>query len=129
MFKGGNVCNGLVNDGTDVTVYSTPFVVGTASTFSMHLIWTETSATFATVVTMWASNKRKPDESDDADWVEIDADGGFDGFPGLTAGAMGTTGKDFVDVGNAGGIHYRLKFVRSGGAATIDCFVAMKDNA
>lgn len=128
MYKGGDVCNGLVNDGTDSTVYSSPFLVSKGSVFSMHLKWTETSATYASVVTLWASNLDEPGLDDDTDWVEIVAGGGFDGFPGLTAGALGTSGKDFVDIGNSGAIRYRLKFVRSGGAATLNCYVGIKDS-
>ena len=129
MYKGGDVCNGLVNDGSNTTVYSNVFTVPLGSVFSMHLVWTETTATYASTVTLWASNKKNASVDDDADWVEMTSDYGFDGFPGLTAGALGTSGKDFADVGNSGAISYRLKFVRTGGAATINCYVGKKDNA
>lgn len=125
--KGGDICNDLVNDGTDATVYSNVCTLPEGSTFSAHLVWTETSATYASVVSLWASNVRNPDLSDDTDWVEMTSDYGFDGFPGLTAGAMGASGKDFVDISNSGALQYRFKFVRSGGAATIKCFVGKKD--
>lgn len=127
--KGGDVCFDLVNDGTDSTVYSNVFTVPLGTTFSMHLVWTETSATYASTVSLWASNVKNAGGADDTDWVEMTADYGFDGFPGLTAGALGTSGKDFVDVGNSGAIQYRLKFVRTAGAATIKCWVGKKDNS
>lgn len=133
MYKGGDICkqsNGaaLVNDGTDSTVYSNPLFVPLGSVFSLHLVWTQTTATYASVVTLWASNKENASLADDTDWVEIDAAGGFDGFPGLTSGALGTSGKDFVDIADAGAVQYRLKFVRSGGAATLQCFSCTKDS-
>ena len=129
--KGGDVCkqNGasLVNDGTDSTVYSTGFTLPLGDTFSMHLVWAETTATYASVVSLWASNIKNAGVSDDTDWVEMTSAYGFNGFPGLTAGALGTSGKDFADVSGSGALQYRLKFVRSGGAATIECWVGKKD--
>lgn len=130
--KGGDVCRqadgtALVNDGTNSTVYSNVIEMPLASTFSMHLIWTQTSATYASVVSLWASNKKNPGLDGDDDWVEMTADHGFDGFPGLTSGALGTSGSDFVDVSDSGALQYRLKFVRSGGAATLACHVGKKD--
>ncbi len=130
--KGGDVCKqadgtALSNDGTDSTVYSNVIELPLGSTFSMHLVWTETTATYASVVSLWASNKKNPGLADDTDWVEMTSDYGFDGFPGLTAGALGTSGKDFVDVSNSGALQYRLKFVRSTGAADLVCSVGKKD--
>jgi hypothetical protein len=131
--KGGDVCKQADgsslsnNSASSATVYSNVFTLPLGSTFSMHLVWSQTTATYASVVSLWASNIKGPGLVDDTDWVEMTSEYGFDGFPGLTSGALGTSGKDFVDVSDSGALQYRLKFVASGGAADIQCHVGKKD--
>lgn len=125
--KGGDVCRNLTNDSVAVTVYSDAFSVSLGTTFSIQLVWTQTTATYGAVVSLWASNVRGADPASDADWVQMTADHGFDGFVELTAGAMETSGFGWKDIGNSGAAQYKLKFVRSAGAATIRAHVTMKD--
>ena len=128
-FKGGQTMFAVLNnDGSGgglVTQYSPPFGGAKGNTLSMHLDWTETSATYATTITLWGTNKQNPDESTDDDWVNLVAGHGWNGFTG--GDPAGGDGKDIATIGNDGVGHFRLKFVRSTGAGTIDMFLAIKD--
>lgn len=123
-YAGGKIADSLVNDDTDSTVYTSKLAVSNASTWSLHLDISEDTATYAAAVTLWASNKPNPDESDDTDWVQMTSDHGWDGFPG--GDPAGGDVKDLVDVSASGARWYRLKFVRSSGAATINVWAVLK---
>ena len=125
-FKGSWHVQNVSNDGTDSTVYSDPIVIPHGSVWSAHLVWTEDTATFATAVTLWATNVRQPSLTDDTDWVQMVSGHGWDGFTG--GDPAGGDGKDFSDIGNTGGALYRFKFVRSTGAATLNLYLAFKDS-
>jgi hypothetical protein len=122
--KGGRVAN-LDLSASPATGYSDTFQIPLGTTWSAHLETTETTATFAVTPTLWASNKPNPSETNDADWVEMTSDHGWDDFPGVAV--TGST-KRFADVGNSGAYRYRFKFARTGGAGNVKVWVALKDN-
>ena len=130
MYKGGQILKAEVSDGTATTIYSDPVVVAEGNTFSLQFDVTETSATYAAVITLWATDD--PDAvraTDDTGWVQMTTDHGWDGFPSLTAGAIADGDADLMPIGNAGSHAYRLKVVRSGGVATINAYASIKDNS
>jgi hypothetical protein len=128
--RGGKIMNRKVSDGTDSTIYSDPVVIPSGNTFSLQLDVTETTATYAAVVTLWATNDEDAfGATDDTGWEQMTADHGWTGFPGLTSGAIADGDQESQTVGNAGHLGYRLKIVRSGGAATINAFGIHKDNS
>lgn len=125
-YNGAKIADDLNNDGTDVTVYSDAFSTSDCSVWSVHLEWVEDTATFATAITLWASNKPEPGADDDTDWVQMTATHGWDGFAG--GDPAGGNGKDLADVGISGAKWYRLKFVRSTGAGTIQAWLHRKSD-
>jgi hypothetical protein len=120
--------NAVTNDGTDSTIYSDPIMVPRGETLAMHLESDETVATYASAITLWASNKPTPSLTDDTDWVQMVAGHGWGGFPVLTGGDFtGGDEKDFTDIGVSGALWYRLKFVRTTGTGLISLWVTRKD--
>ncbi len=112
------------SSGADATVYSIPFSTSRCDIWSLHLEWDETTATYASTVTLWASNKINPNLANDDDWVQMTDTHGWDGFAG--GNPAGGDGKDLVDVGISGAWKYRLKVVRTTGTATLDCWLNRK---
>lgn len=127
-YRGAQVLDNVTNDGTDSTVYSDPFSTAGASTWAAQLLVTETTATYAGAVTLWATCKPNPSLTDDTDWVEMVSANGWEGFPTITDTALADGDHDLVDVGVSGALFYRFKVVRSTGAATLDCWVSVKDS-
>lgn len=119
------IMDSVVNDDDPATVYSNKFSTGRADVWSTHFEGASVS-TYSATVTLWASNKIDPSEADDTDWVEIDAEGGFDGLPGGNPSSASAF-KDFVDVGISGARWYRWKFVRSAGSATLSAWATVKN--
>lgn len=130
MYKGGQIIKSVSNDGTDSTIYSDPILVPKGTTFSLQFDVTEDTPTYAGTVTLWATNQPDivGDKTSNAGWVQMTASHGWAGFPSLTAGAVADGDADELTVGNAGAYAYRLRFVRSGGAATINAYASIKDN-
>lgn len=101
-----------IDTGSNVTVYSEKFSMKRGSIWSLHVVWTGTPTS---TVTLWQSNVEIPDESDDTDWVEN---------TDLTMPApAGSASKAFLNAGNAGARHYRLKVVTGSGSGTITAHV------
>ena len=121
----------LAPSGTD-TEYSQAFNVDRGSVWSVHFIIDEIAATYASTVTLWATNMPAPGLADDADWVQMVAAHGWAGFPVLTGGnPTGGDEKDFVDVGISGGFLYRFKIVQDGdatGEAVLNMYMCCKEN-
>ncbi len=124
MRDGTKIFDEVVNDGTDVTVYSERFSTSRSDIWSLHLEWDETVATYATTIELYASNKIDPDPTVDADWVQMVAGHGWDGFTG--GNPSGGDGSDFVDVGISGALWYHVRAVRTGGTATLNCWLNRK---
>lgn len=120
----------VTNDGTDVTVYSSSFLVSKGETWAAHIEKTDGVGSYAAGITLWASCKPSPSDSDDSDWVQMVAAHGWAGFPAL-AGTPDFTAvgaeKDLTDLGVSGALWYRFKFVRTAGAATVSIWVSKKD--
>lgn len=120
------VAHDLVSSAAAATVYSDKFSTQWAEVWSTHLEWADDAADFAVTVTLWASNKSTPDETDDDDWVQMVAANNYDGLPGGNPAAG--SGKDLVDVGISGALWYRWKFARTAGSAVLQAYVVRKDN-
>lgn len=130
MYKGGQIFKAVSSDGTDTTIYSAPVLIPKGSTFSLQFDCTEDTATYAGVITLWATdNPNVIEGTDDTGWVQMTTDHGWTGFPSLTAGAIADGDADLMPIGNAGSYAYRLKVVRSGGAATINGYASIKDTS
>ena len=112
-------------DGTDDEVYSDIFQVEYCEVWNTHFEWTEDTATYAAAITLWASDKPNPDESDDTDWVQMTSGHGFDGLPG--GDPAGGDGKDMTDVSASGALWYRWKVERTTGDGTLQAYVVRKD--
>ena len=101
---------------TNATVYSSTISTKYAPNWSIHYQWTKVGGTGATsTITLWASNIREPDASDDTDWVQ-NTDVTF-------TDPADDSGKALIEVGNSGAKHYRLKIVTASGTSTIKAFV------
>lgn len=112
-------------DGTTTTKYA-KFTPGKAENFSIDILWISPT-TFSAAVTFWASNLDEPDETSDADWIQMEAVHGFAGLPNGDPASAGATGGDTIEVGNAGHLHYRVKVARSAGSATLKIIASAKD--
>ncbi len=101
--------NQTLDTTTNAAVYSTPFSGRKGSLWSLHYVWggTPTSA-----ITLWESNKVKPDQTDDTDWVQ-NSDVTF-------TNPAADTGKIIINVGNSASLWYRLKVVTSVSTGTFD---------
>lgn len=106
-------------DDDPATVYSAPWSAEGASVMSVHVEFDSPGSDLEATVQLWASNKPKPDESDDSDWVQDTAVT----FTGITAAA---SAKEIQEVGNAGSAFYRLKIERSAGSGTVSVWVNSK---
>jgi hypothetical protein len=100
--------------------------VSLGETFSVHVQWAAPSS-FTGAFTLWASNLADPDETVDADWVQMTSDHGFSGLAGGDPTTTSSAGGDIIDIGNAGAAWYRVKMVRSAGSANISYHVSIKD--
>lgn len=88
------------------------------SGWGYHFDWTGTlTGTF----TLWRSNKRSPDLTNDNDWIQITS---F--IPSNPAGAPGKFGDEvsFTHFKN-----YRFKYVNASGAGTLFCFASQTNGA
>lgn len=112
-------------DGTTTTLYTTPLFCGESSNISFHLDIDDNASSLVIAVTLWVSNKDNPDLSSDADWVQLTAAHGFGGLP--NGNPAGGDFKDFLDLQGANGGVYRLKFVRSAGAGTVEVYGSLKE--
>lgn len=117
--KGGKIFEKLGTSFTG-TQYTDAFSVTRGNTFSVQAIW---SGTPTTTVTLQASNVPTDDRDDSDDtWWEDDPD-----FAAANAPA-GSASSEMYNVGNAGALYYRFKFVTTSTGA-MECWLGIKDTA
>ena len=121
---GTKIFDNVTSDGTDTTIYSSKFTPSRGSVWAAHVEWDDDASSYTATVTLWASCKPVPGESDDTDWVEMTSSHGWDGFP---KDPTGGDDKDLADVGISGALHYRFKVARTAGSATWNGWVVCKD--
>lgn len=123
------IIDAVAIDGTNTTVYSEPIELsGIRDMAHLGYQMVETSATFATTVTLQAEivlrgGDRAPSPpaagttTYDTGWVDLTADHGWSGFPAgdTTSGDQ----SDAISVYDIGHPRLRLKVVRTGGAGTV----------
>lgn len=95
------------------TLYSRAGRIRGRNLLSWSQFWT---STLAGTLTLWCSDKENPDESTDADWVQV-----TDVTPTSPTGGGG--GKSGQTIGNAGHLWYRFKLVVSAGTGNWETFV------
>lgn len=83
--------------------------------WGLHVI---TTGTLTGTWTLWASDKRHPDESTDADWVDTSAHADF-----VETNPAGAATNWRVNSTLIKATWLRLKFVQSGGSGTIYAYV------
>lgn len=106
------ILQGLAVTGTN-TYYSQMFSGATEPGYGLQVIFAGTpTGTF----TLWFSNKDKPDETNDNDWVQ---DTTF-----VPTNPAGAGGKFWDDAVNANAFRKRLKYVNASGAGTVSAFVS-----
>ncbi len=119
-----DIFGGKVVDGTTTTVYGL-ITLTDAPQVSLQLE-IEDLGSFAGAVSLWASNVTGVDHETDVGWVEMTTDHKFEGFVGLTAGALAGAVSAWADLGNANGTLYKVKVVRSAGSAKVRCHIGVK---
>lgn len=96
-------------DGTTTTGYTTPVSHRRRAGLSYQIDWTGTGLT--ATIKLYASNKREPVLTTDADWVEqTDVT--------ITGPTTSASGQASANIGNANFRWYRLKYTRSAGSGT-----------
>lgn len=90
------------------TNYSTPVAMRGRHILGIHDEWT---GTLTGTRTLWASNKEKPDDRDDDDWVDVTSET-------TLANPAGSADNDAAVVNPAPFVWYREKLVVSSGAGT-----------
>jgi hypothetical protein len=96
------------------TIYSERFSLKQGSLFSLHLEWTEDSASLTGTFTIWESNKPDPDPDSVTDWVQN---------TDITFTAVSGAGSEFINVGNAAARFYMVRYVNATGAGTLQCWI------
>ena len=117
------VWDALAMSGT-TTYRSEKFSLARMSVFSVHMEGSSITA-WTSAFTLWVSNKPNPDPLTDTDWIDLDSDRGFTGLPKGDPSAE-TVYKEGFDVGVAGWLWGRLKFVNATNGATISAWVNRK---
>lgn len=107
----GNMLDGVAVTGTN-TYYSTKFTSQWSDVFGMMVQW---SGTPTGTLTLWASDKEMPSETDDADWVQ---DTTFS-----PTNPAGSAGKFRDNVANGVARWWRLKYVNASGSGTLLAYV------
>ncbi len=98
--------------------YSNKFHIKHGSNWSAHFVYT---GTLSGTIELWASNKPKPSEANDTDWVK--------NATFTVTNPAGGSDKAFIEVGNSSGYHYRFKYVDTSGTGSIEAWVHGKTQA